>query len=526
MTDFQPHDSDVKSVGDILAILRRRKWDVVLPALLVFGTALALALLLPRAYTSATTILIEEQEIPKEYVATNITSFADQRLQSINQRIMSTPKLIEVINRFRLYEELKDRKTVDEIVGKIREDIKFNTISADVIDPRSGRPAQATIAFSIAYEGRNPETVQKVAAELASLYLEENIRSRERQSSETSKFLEDEMKDVKAKMEGLDGRIAAYKQRNLESLPELAQLNQQAVDQVGRDLDRANEQLRALKERESYLAQQLASVPPDTANQEKETLKSLKSQLVELKSRYSDEYPDVVRTKAAIADLEGRLRKGGFTVDGTRPDNPAYIQLSSELAGVRSEIGSVRRQIEALQQKRGQFRQRIEASPRVEEGYRTLVVERNNLQAKYDELTRKSMDAQVAHGLEREQLGERFTIVEAARLPERPSSPNVPAILLIGLVLGLGSGVGYAALKEASDQTAHTLEGLAAALPYPALVAIPEILTPSDVAREKQRRKVVAGAAVAAVFVGILLFHFFVMDLDVFLARLSRRLAL
>src|SRR5690606_18451843 len=124
--------------------------------------------------------------------------------------------------------------------------------------------------FSIAYEGRNPETVQKVAAELASLYLEENIRSRERQSSETSKFLEDEMKDVKAKMAGLDGRIAAYKQRNLESLPELAQLNQQAVDQVGRDLDRANEQLRALKERESYLAQQLASVPPDTANQEKE----------------------------------------------------------------------------------------------------------------------------------------------------------------------------------------------------------------------------------------------------------------
>jgi polysaccharide chain length determinant protein (PEP-CTERM system associated) len=475
-------------VGDILAILRRRKWDIALPALLVFGLALALALLLPRSYTATTTILIEEQEIPREYVATNITSFADQRLQSINQRIMSTPKLIEVINRFRLYEELKDRKTVDEIVGKIREDIKFNTISADVIDPRSGRPAQATIAFSVGYEGKHPETVQKVAAELASLYLEENIRTRERQSSETSKFLEDEMKDVKAKMEGLDGRIAAYKQRNLESLPELAQLNQQAVDQVGRDLDRANEQLRALKERESYLAQQLASVPPDTADQEKETLKSLKSQLVELKSRYSDEYPDVIKTKAAVKDLETRLKASGRLGEGTRPDNPAYIQLSSELAGVRSEIDSVKRQIGRLEDKRGVFRQRIEASPRVEEGYRTLVVERNNLQAKYDELTRKSMDAQVAHGLEREQLGERFTIVEAARLPERPSSPNVPAILLSGLVVGRGRGGGYAALKEASDQTAHTLGGLAAALPYPALVAIPEILTPSDVAREKQRR--------------------------------------
>ena len=526
MAEPQQHDSDVKSVGDILSILRRRKWDVALPALLVFGLAVAAALFLPRAYKSTTTILIEEQEIPREYVATNITSFADQRLQTINQRIMSTTKLIEVMNRFRLYEDQKDRRTVDEIVGRMRDDIKFATISADVIDPRSGRPAQATIAFSVGYEGKNPETVQKVAAELASLYLEENIRTRERQSSETSKFMDDEMKDVKAKMAVLDGRIAAYKQRNLESLPELAQLNQQAVDQVERDLDRVNEQMRALKERESYLQQQLASVQPDTADREKETLKGLNAQLVELKSRYSDEYPDVIQTRTAIADLERRLKKSGRLVEGTAPDNPAYITLSSELAGVRSEIGSVKRQIEKLEEKRGSFQQRIEASPRVEEGYRTLVVERNNLQAKYDELTRKAMDAQVAHGLEKEQLGERFTIVEAARLPERPSSPNVPAILLIGLVLGLGSGVGYAALKEASDTTAHTLEGLAAALAYPALVAIPEILTPMDVQSEKRRRKMVAGAAVAAAFVGVLLFHFFVMDLDVLWARLSRRLSL
>jgi polysaccharide chain length determinant protein (PEP-CTERM system associated) len=526
MAELQPRDPDVRTVGDLLAILRRRKWDIALPALLVFGLALALALLLPRSYTATTTILIEEQEIPREYVATNITSFADQRLQSINQRIMSTTKLIEVMNRFRLYENLKSRMTVDEIVGKMRKDIKFATISADVIDPRSGRPAQATIAFSVGYEGKHPETVQKVAAELASLYLEENIRTRERQSSETSKFLEDEMKDVKARMEGLDGRIAEYKQKNLESLPELAQLNQQAVDQVGRDLDRSNEQLRALKERESYLAQQLASVPPDTADQEKETLKVLKAQLVELKSRYSDEYPDVIKTKAAVRELETRLRESGRLVEGTKPDNPAYIQLSSELAGVRSEIGSVKRQIERLERKRGEFWQRIEASPRVEEGYRALVVERNNLQAKYDELTRKAMDAQVAHGLEKEQLGERFTIVEAARLPEKPSSPNVPAILLIGLVLGLGSGVAYAAVRESSDTTVHDLAGLAAALPYAALAAIPEILTPSDIREAKRRRRRAAGIAIAAVFVGVLLFHFFVMDLDVLWARVSRRLAL
>ena len=291
----EPHlsDTDVKTIADIFGILRRRKGNAVVPALAVFGLAALLAIFLPRTYKSTTTILIEEQEIPREYVATNITSFADQRLQTINQRIMSTTNLIEVMNRFHLYQELKDRETTDEIVGKMRKDIKFATISADVIDPRSGRPAQATIAFSVSYEGKSPETVQQVATELASLYLQENLKTRERQSSETYKFMEDEMKDVQGKVAAIDAKIAEYKQKHITSLPELAQLNQQAVDQVDRDLDRMQDQMRTLRERESYLAQQLAGIPPDTADREKENLKELRARLVELKIRYSDEYPDV-----------------------------------------------------------------------------------------------------------------------------------------------------------------------------------------------------------------------------------------
>ncbi|MGZ8441224.1 MAG: GumC family protein, partial [Candidatus Deferrimicrobiaceae bacterium] len=333
MAEPQLPDNDVKTVADISRILRRRKWNVVVPALVVFVLAALLAFLLPSRYKSTTTILIEVQEIPREYVATNITSFADQRLQTINQRIMSTTNLIDVMNRFHLYRELQNRETTDEIVGKMRKDIKFNTISADIIDPRSGRPAQATIAFSISYEGKVPETVQQVAAELASLYLQENLKVRERQSSDTYKFMEGEMKDVQGKMAAIDSKIADYKQKHITSLPELAQLNQQAVDQVDRDLDRMQDQMRTLRERESYLEQQLAGIPPDTADREKENLKELRARLVELNMRYSDEYPDVVKTKAAIKDMESRLKEGGRLVQGTQPDNPAYITLSSQLAG-------------------------------------------------------------------------------------------------------------------------------------------------------------------------------------------------
>ena len=481
-TDRLSVEQDVRTISDIFEIVRRRKRAILLPAFSIFLVAAALAFFLPKKYQSTTTILIEEQEVPREYVSANITSFADQRLQTINQRIMSTTRLLELIGRFHLYEDLKDKVAIDEIAAKMRKDIKFNTISADVIDPRTGRPAQATIAFSITYEGREPETVQRVANELASLYLEENLKAREKQSSETSKFMEDEMKDVQAQFTSLDRKIASYKEKNITSLPELSQVNLQAVDQVDRDIVRMDDQLRTLRERGGYLEQQLASIPPDLAHQEKENLKELRMRLVELKTRYSDEHPDVISTRAGIKELEMRLGRSAGGAGGGKPDNPAYIPLASQLAGTQSEIESVKRQIADLKRKREGYRKRIEASPRVEEGYRTLVVQRNNLQAKYDELTRKAMDAKVAHGLEKEQLGERFSVIDAARLPEKPASPNILAILLIGMILGLGSGVGLAAVQESTDFTVRGPDHLARAVPFPLLASIPEIVTGEQVA--------------------------------------------
>jgi polysaccharide chain length determinant protein (PEP-CTERM system associated) len=525
-TERTSREPDVKTVGDLNEIVKRRWRSIVVPAAALFALAAVVAFSLPKKYQSTTTILIEEQEVPREYVSANITTFADQRLQTINQRIMSTTRILELIGRFHLYEDLKDKVTIDEIAAKMRKDIKFNTISADVIDPRTGQPGQATIAFSITYEGSEPETVQRVASELASLYLQENLKTREKQSRETSKFMEEEMEVVQASLADVDAKIATFKEKNISSLPELSQVNLQALDQVERDLTRMDDQLRTLRERESYLQQQLASIPPDLALQEKESLKELRVSLVELKTKFSDEHPDVINTRAAIKELEKRLRKSPGGIGGTKPDNPVYITLASQLAGAQSEISSVKRQIGDLRRKRENRRKRIEASPRVEERYRVLLMERNNLQGKFDELTRKSMDAKVAHGLEKEQLGERFSIVDAARLPGKPSSPNIPAILLIGLILGMGAGVGLAAVQESTDFTVHGPDDLARAVPFPLLASIPEIVTEAQVAdRKVKHRKLVIGAVVVLA-ITVLAFHFFVMDLDVFWVKVMRKLSL
>jgi polysaccharide chain length determinant protein (PEP-CTERM system associated) len=516
--------SDI-SAKDLVAILKRRKWSIALPTVGVFIVSVVLAFSLAPVYRSESTILIEDQEVPRDFVSTTVTTFATQRLQTINQRIMGTTKLLDIINRFGLYSDLKNKWTIDEIIAKLRKDIKLKTISADVIDPRSGQARQATIAFSLSYEGKNPQVVQRVANDLASLYLEENLSVRSKQSLGTINFMEVEMKNVQAQMADVDSKISGYKRKNVDTLPELAQVNLSSFDATEREIVGLNYQIRTLKERESSTDTQLATIPTDAESQDKARLSALRVQLAELKTRATDQHPDVIKTKSEIATLEKQLRDIGLDPAGNKPDNASYISLSSQLASIRSEITSTKRQIETLSKKRDELRQRIAATPGVEEGYKNILMQRNNLQQKFDDLSKKFMEAKVSSGLEKEQKGERFTLIDAARLPERPINPNVPAILLIGLALGLASGVGLAAFREQNDDTVRTPEILSRSTSYPVLASIPEIVTWQEIVMLKSKRKSVVIGAFCVVLVLPILFHFLIMDLDIFWAKLMRNMA-
>ncbi len=511
---------------DVIKIMKRRRWWIILPALAVFLLSLLVLLFWTPVYRSTSTILIEEQDIPREYVTATVTSFAEQRLQTINQRIMSTAQLKGIIDRFNLYADKRDKLTTEEIIDDMRKkDIKFETITADVIDRQTGRPASATIAFTISYEGKNPMVVQQVDNVLASLYLDENLKVMGQQTEGTSKFLEEEMESVKADLAELEKKITAYKEKNPRDLPELYQFNLQSLDWIERNYAQLDDQLRTLREKESSLQSQLTTIAPDTVRQDKERLKELRVALVDLKTRYSDQYPDVIKTKAEIAELEKGLKSQDDQPEPVvNPDNPAYVSISAELAGIRSDILSVKRQIADLDRKKVEYRERLEMSPRVEEGYKNLMVERNDTQVKYDDLMKKYMEAKTARGLEKEQLGERFTLIDPARLPEKPVRPNRPVIILLGIILGIGVGVGMAAMQEANDSSARRAEDLTTVFHFPVLAEIPEIVTLEDEVRKRDRVKVIVGITVLTLTALVVAIHLFVMDLDVLWARLARRL--
>jgi succinoglycan biosynthesis transport protein ExoP len=482
------------TIEDYLQILQRRKWSLLAPMVVIVAIAAITAVVLPSIYKSSSTILIEEQEIPADFVMATVTSYAEQRLQAINQRIMSSTRLMEIINTYGLYMDLREKKTTDEIVSKMREDVKLEPMSFDVVDRRTGRERTATIAFTLSFEAKeSPQKVQRVASQLATLFLKENLEVRERQTQETSQFLEDEARRVKEDLDTIETEIARFKEQHINELPEMLSMNLQTLNRMENDVDRLQEQLRSLKEREGYLQSQLSVTEPEFEKkwnvvipEDEKRLEMLEVQLISLLTRCTEEHPDVIKTRAEIAELKAKLdipEEEDPDAKDKLPENPAYITLASQLAGVRSDIDSTSGQMRKLTVKIEEYHRRIEAAPKYEEEYNSLQIQRNNLQRKYDDLLRKASEADVAYGLEREQKGERFTLIDPARLPEKPYKPNRLAILLIGIVLGTGAGVGFAALREFTDNSLRSTEHLARATGMPVLSAIPEIVTPADARR-------------------------------------------
>ena len=576
-----------KNVVDYVEFLKRRKRHLLIPFLIIFSLGAAAAIFLPSIFKSSTTILIEGQQIPTEFVRTTVTSFAEERIQIITQRIMSRTRLLEIINRFNLYRSLIKKRTTEEIVTIMRDDIELETISADVIDSRTGRQTQATIAFTLSYQGKNAEVIQRVTNVLASLYLEENLKTRERQAKDTSSFLEQEITSLRAHLNDLEKKIARFKEQHMTDLPELMQVNLQTLARIERDIMVVNQDCKMLEDRKIYLQGQLEAIDPHSpwvsfdgvrvpstgerlqilkaelisfsanhtdlhpdvikmkqeikelekhASQKEELverhkrLTALKTDLEVLQSKYKAQHPDVISTQEKIQALEADIVNLSTKTNPSpavmvKPDNPAYINLATQIESACLQIEARKKEREELKNSLKDYQQRLEKTPQVEKAYSALTRDHENTWARYQETMKKLMEARVAQGMEQEQKGERFTIIDPAQFPEKPFKPNRLAIILISVILGLGASVGYASVAEFMDQTIKNTDDLFNATGISVLASVPYITTPREQRHRRIKRLVIATVCVVAVACGIFLFHVYVMDLNVFWARATRFLA-
>ena len=336
-------------------------------ALIVTAFSLIIGLIIvfswPSTYRSSSTILIEQQEIPQDLVRTTVTSFADQRIQMISQRVMTFSKLNEIINQYNVYEEELKKEPLEVVIRQMKRDIKLQMISADVVDPRSGRPIEASIAFTLGFDSKSPKLAQSVANELTSLFLSENIKNRREMAEEAEIFLTGEVHQLEQRSRKLEAQLAEFKEKNLRRLPELTTLNYNLLERTEREYFEIGKQIQTLEERKLLLESQLTQLDPShglVGNSETSLLtptaraKILQNQYINLLATYSDNHPDVVKIKRELEKLVG---DGDYPVEKSFIDKQIEI-FEAELAGLRSKYGDSHPDVVRLMNKLDEFQLR------------------------------------------------------------------------------------------------------------------------------------------------------------------------
>ncbi|MCU1761122.1 lipopolysaccharide biosynthesis protein [Pseudomonas sp. 14P_8.1_Bac3] len=513
------------SVNDYIAIIKHHALLIILSFVAILGVCVAVALSLPPTYESSGTILIESQQISPELVAANNNTFADERIEVIRQRVMTRENLIAIIDKYNLFNSQGRQLSVSEKVEEMRNAIAVTLVSAAV----KGR-GEVTIAFNLSFEHRQPEIANKVANELVTLFLNENIRQRTERATENTEFVKQEADKLEVALNAQDNLVADYKQKHSDALPEHQELRMNMLSraetelkEVERDYKAAREDLRFNQLELTSANAGIATKPGAAAtNDQPQDLASLKAEYARLLTLYTEAHPDVRAVKRKIAALEATNASAG---SAAAPVNMDVAKAQAQIAATNGRIQSLADQKQQILKKISEYEAQIIETPQVERGLITLMRDHENAKKKYEEMRAKEMSARISESLEQENKAERFVLLESPLMPEKPVRPNRKKVVAMGFVLApVGAGA-LVMLLEMLSPRVRGAEALASVLGKRVLVSIPYIHTRAEMARRKQWRTRLIIGAVVVITIFLVLLHFLYMPLDLLLFKALGRFA-
>jgi polysaccharide chain length determinant protein (PEP-CTERM system associated) len=494
----------------------RRKWLAILTFLPIAAATLALVAALPRLYQSTAIVLVDRQQVPEDMVRSTVTSGLETRLHTINQEILSRSRLEQLITRFGLYPDLRRRVPLESVIEQMRRDIRLDFRSPD--GHAAAGKGRATVAFSVSYLGSDPQTVAQVTNTLASFLIEENLKVRERQSTGTTEFLRVQIEQVKAKLDEQEKRVSEFKSRYVGQLPQEYEVNLATLERLNAQLRLNNDsQTRALERREALTRQMteagwIAGPAGGAAgsrgmvlNPKAVRLTQLQQELAELRTRFSDRYPDVIRVRTEIAALEretaearARPPEEAAAATAALPPDPQVVRMRQAVAEAEAELKILQAEADRLRQSIAAYQRRVQETPAREQQFKELARDYESTRELHASLLKRHAESQIAESMEHRQKGEQFRVIEPAIPAAKPTAPNRGQLLALGLALAAGAALALILGAEQLNTSFHSVDDLRAFTRVPVLAAIPTIMTPADRRHALRVRQLTAVAAVAA----------------------------
>jgi polysaccharide chain length determinant protein (PEP-CTERM system associated) len=469
----------------------RWRWLFIIPFCVAMIAGMYLSVTLPKVYESSTTILVQPQKVPSNYVKSLVDTDIDERLRTIQQQILSWSNLERIMQSYNLY-------ATPEQSGMLMEDKIANLrerITVEVL--RGGRGADA---FTISFKATEPKLAMDVANALSSFFINENLKVREEQAMGTSSFLQAELDMLRRKLLEKEEALKEYRRQNMGGLPEQLQSNLSILGKLQEDLLEKQKALRETRAAAAALQRQAAemqsmtnsmadfSVDDLTGPAASGEADALRQQMEALKLRYTEQHPDVLRLKRQIAALEAEAAKAPPEESPTSEPAPAFDFQSMQnvqLSQVRSDIGGQQAEIQMLNERIEMYRARVEDTPKREQELFSLKRDYDNLKEAYDALLTRKLEADLSVNMEKKQKGEQFQVLDVARLPEKPISPKIPYLFAASVVFGLGIGGALIFLLAYFDQAVRLPEEVENLVGVPTLVSIPSIIRPAEIRRRR-----------------------------------------
>ena len=518
----------------LLAIWSRRKWLAIVAFATPLTVGLSFAAFIPRIYRATATVLVDGQQLPEKFVAPTVTSALETRLQTISQEVLSRSRLEELIQRFGLYHELRKQVSSEEVIERMRSDIKLELKGVDSKGQRG-----VTVAFKLSYVGSSPQTVALVTNTLASFYINENLKVRERQAAGTAEFLRVQLEDTRKRLDDQERRVSAFKRRYLGELPQQMDANLATLERLNMQLRLNADGQRRAQERQTFLKAQLDELallkaqldelalsdaptapPPQVADSFDVRLEQLRLELFELRGRYLDTHPDVIQKKAVIAQLmrnvetapdKGAPSPGGSEVPSAPPKSaPERERIAARainalpakqaLAEAETELKVLKTEDSQLRAAIATYQQRVEKIPQREQEFTELARDYASTRDLYQTLLQRHEEAVIAENMEQRQKGEQFRVIEPAIAPTHPAAHRVRLVMMT-LVLAVGLSAAAVIFAEQVDRSFHTIDELRAHSGAPLLVNIPRTVTDEDARRRRWRFRLAAAAATVGIIV-------------------------
>jgi uncharacterized protein involved in exopolysaccharide biosynthesis len=495
-------ENRVLSMDDYGAMLRRRLKIILIPTLVAPLAGFLISYTFPAKYTSQTTLLVDQQKVPQGYVAPVVTQDLSQRVAMLEQKALGADRLRPLIQKLTQQGKLRT-SNVDDVIEQIRAGIAIEPLQMVIVpNPEVGGKAnnkqyQAPQAknsqipgFNLDYTASNPAEAQSICAGIADIMLQENLRDREEVSQNTTNFLARQADDAKSNLNDLDAKLAAFKRQYMGQLPGDEDNNMRILTGMNSQLDATTQTLNRAQQDKTYaeglLAQQLANWKSSQSASNPQTLQQqlalAQSQLITLQGRYTDDFPDVIKTKKQIADLQKQLDQinsaapntsalSGAQANAAEP--PEVQQLRTQIHQYGQVIAQATRDQKNLQSQIRIYQGRVALSPAIEEQYKQLTRDYDTATKIYNDLLDKKSESEMQTAMEREQQGEQMRVQIPAGLPDSPSSPNRLLFAAGGLGGGLALGVGIGLLLELKDKSLRNESDVIAALDLPVLSQVP-----------------------------------------------------